>query len=431
MPFTLTMPKLSPTMEEGSIVKWHKKQGDFVQAGELLIEVATDKATIEFDALDEGYLRKILIQEGDDALVSQDIAIFSEDAKEDIEGYLREKAKQKQEKAHVEEAVPESVSPSKKEAPSIASPMSSVTFKPEQPLTQEAFPYLKSSKGRQSISPLAKKLADEQNLDLSSLKGSGPGGRIVQRDLEKAQKRSFVTFGSLQEPKDPPGAYQEEKLTPMRRVIGERLQAAKTFIPHYYVGMDMDVDALDVLRKDLKEVGVKVSFNDFVLRALALSLREHPEINSGFNSENNTVIRFKTVDISVAVSMENGLITPIVRHADYKNLGQISQEVKTLAKKAREGKLQDWEYKGGSCTLSNLGMFGVSDFKAVLNPPQAAILAVSGVQNVPVVKEGQLRPGKIMRCTLSCDHRVIDGSQAAVFLNTLKNLLEKPAILCL
>lgn len=218
---------------------------------------------------------------------------------------------------------------------------------------------------------------------------------------------------------------------PMRKVIASRLQESKSFIPHFYVQLTVDVEPLIALREQLKHVQVKVSVNDLLIRAAALALKKHPNINSGFNSVNMTIVRFKTIDISVAVSTGEGLITPIIRHADYKNVGEISVEMKQLVKRAKEGKLDPHEYKGGSFTISNLGMYGVTNFQAIINPPQAAILAVSGILDTPVIKNGQVVPGKIMNLTLSADHRVVDGVAAAEFLNTLKTYVENPAALLL
>jgi pyruvate dehydrogenase E2 component (dihydrolipoamide acetyltransferase) len=215
----------------------------------------------------------------------------------------------------------------------------------------------------------------------------------------------------------------------MRKVISQRLQEAKSYIPHFYVSLKIDPQPMMDIREQLKHHGIKVTFNDFVVRASALALRKHPNINSGFNSSTNSILRFKTIDISIAVSLPAGLITPIVRHADFKNIGEISQEVKELAARAKEGKLEPQEYKGGSFTISNLGMYGVSEFIAIINPPQAAILAVSGILEVPVVKNGQIIPGHEMTLTLSGDHRVIDGVAGAEFLKTLQKLLENPSAL--
>lgn len=389
MPFTVTMPKLSPTMESGTIQQWLKKVGDKVDSGDVFIEVATDKATVEHSALDEGYLRAILVQEGQEAKVNDPIAIFTETKDESIEGFA---PKQEEKAPVVKEKAPEKAAP----------------------------PPVKTSE-RVVASPLAKKLAEQKGITLSGVQGSGPRGRIVAKDLEKARE--------VTKPQMPSGAFEEVALTPIRRVTGKRLQEAKSQIPHFYVQQTIDASNLVNFREQLANFEKKASVNDCIVKACALALREHPNINAGFHEVNQTLIMFKTIDISVAVSIDGGLITPIVTHADHKNLQEISEEVKALAKKAKEGKLALHEFQGGSFTISNLGMFGVSSFQAIINPPQAALLAVAGIQEVPVVKNGQVVPGKIMNLTLSIDHRVIDGVAAAEFLKTLQKYLENPIML--
>jgi pyruvate dehydrogenase E2 component (dihydrolipoamide acetyltransferase) len=425
MPFTVTMPKLSPTMEEGTIAKWHKKEGDKVAAGELLVEVATDKATVEYNALDAGYLRKILIQEGSSAIVNQAIAIFTEKAEESIEGYKPAGISPEVTKP-VEILEKQEGSITRKEAP--VAHIQQPGFKPEPPLENYEFGF-PSGTGGQKASPLAKKLAKEKGLDLTSVKGSGPKGRITSKDLDLAQPDQVVNFARRKAPQEAPGSFDEIALTPMRKVIAQRLQQAKSFIPHIYVRQEVDAGALFTAREQLKMGNLKITFNDFVIRACALALREHPSANSGFDSINHSIVQFKTVDIAVAVTVEGGLITPIIRHADFKNLGEISLEVKELAGRARTGKLKPEEYKGGSFTLSNLGMFGVTDFTAIINPPQAAILAVGGIEEAPLVKNGIVVAGKKMNLTLSADHRVLDGAEAAKFIKTVQKYLENPLLL--
>lgn len=430
MPFTLTMPKLSPTMEGGTIVKWHKKEGDQVQPGDLLMDVATDKATVEYQAIDEGWLRSIIVPEGKEANVNQPIAIFSEGKDESIKDY-KVPSQAKEEKAAPKEAEQKA---GQEAAAPVAKPVGASlqqpSFVPESPLENYAFAYPTEKQDKRiAASPLAKKIAKEKGLDLSTVKGTGPGNRILERDLEKAQSASIVTFGQREAPQDAPGSYEEMPLTPMRKVVGQRLQESKSFIPHFYVTQTINAESLFATREQLKNNQFKISINDFIVRATALALRQHPEVNTGFNSVNQTIIQFKTIDIAIAVSVGGGLITPIIRHTDYKNLGEIAVEAKLLAQKARDGKLEPQEYKGGSFTISNLGMYGVAEFQAILNPPQAAILAVSGIQDVPVISKGAIVPGKTMNLTLSVDHRVIDGVAAAQFLQTLKNLLENPALL--
>ncbi len=428
MPFTLTMPKLSPTMETGTITKWRKKVGDHVKAGDVLFEVATDKATVEYNVLDDGWLRQILIKEGQEAIVNQPVAIFTESTAESIEGYKPEGV------APQEKAAPIPTPTEKpKEAPAKAAPVSAQPqFTPEPPLKSYSFESPRELP-REHIftSPLARKLAQERGIDLSTVKGTGPNGRITSRDLDLGQPAQPVTFGRREEPRLAPGSFEEEPLTPMRKIIAQRLQESKSFVPHFYVSQDVDAGPLVSTREQLKNGGLRVTYNDFVVRACALALREHPHVNSGFNSATFQIIRFKTIDISIAVTVEAGLITPIVRHADYKNLGEISAQIKSLAERGRAGKLAREEYMGGSFTISNLGMFGITDFVAVINPPQAAILAVGGVEDKPVVKNGVVVAGKTLRLTLSSDHRVIDGEAAAKFLKSVQKLLENPSLLLL
>lgn len=429
MPFTLTMPKLSPTMEEGTIVRWNKKVGDKVEPGDLLIEVATDKATVEFNALDGGWIRQIIVEEGKEARVNQPIAIMTEEKEESIEGYKPEGEAAKPEP----KAAPTTAQPAAAEAappqPTFTG-MKVASFVPEKPLENYQFEHPREAiEKRVLASPLAKKVARENKLDLTTVKGTGPDGRIMSRDLEKAQAQGSVTFGHREAPQEVPGSYEEETLSPMRKVIAQRLQEAKTFIPHFYVTQTVNANPLVEIREQLHKSGIKVTYNDFVTRACALALREHPNVNSGFDSVNNAIIRFKTIDIAIAVSLPAGLITPIIRHTDFKNLGEISVEIRAMAKRAKEGKLETHEYKGGSFTISNLGMYGVTEFAAIINPPQAAILAVGGILNVPVVRNGQVVPGKIMNITLSVDHRVVDGVAGAEFLKTVQNFLENPVSL--
>lgn len=422
-------------MEEGTIAKWHKKEGDFVEEGDLLMEVATDKATVEHNAIDKGYLRKLIVPEGGEAVVNQPIAIFTTKADESIEGYVPKGVKAKAAPVPSEVGITEeivAVEPQAAPAKPAAGTMQQPEFVPSAPLEGYAFERPETAPGeRLKASPLAKKIAREQGLDLATVKGSGPGGRIVKSDLEKAQPLGDFAFGRHEFPTEIPGSYEEEALTPMRKVISKRLQESKTFIPHFYVNQTIDAEALVALREQLANLGLKVSFNDCVVRACALALRKHPNVNSGFNSTKNAVIHFKTVDVAVAVSLPTGLITPIVRHADYKNLGEISREIKSLAERAKAGKLEQQEYQGGSFTVSNLGMYGITQFQAIINPPQSCILAVGGIADAAVVKNGQVVAGKTMNITLSADHRVVDGAAAAEYVRTVKFYLENPASLLL
>lgn len=418
-------------MEEGTIAKWHKKVGDKVNAGDLLVEVATDKATVEYNALDEGYLRKILVADGGAAIVNQPIAIFTVKASESIEGYSPEGVAAPAAKA--EKAPVESKSEAKAPlAPAVGAAMQQPAFTPEPPLEKYEFAFPTGSPvKRVAASPLAKKLAREKGLDIGSVKGSGPGGRVTSRDLDMAQPDQMVSFATRAMPTMAPGTFEEVSLTPMRKVIAQRLQQAKSFIPHIYVRQEIDAGPLFEAREQLKNGNLKVSFNDFVIRASALALKENPASNSGFDSATQSIILFKTVDIAVAVSVEGGLITPIIRHADYKNLGEISLEIKELAARARTGKLKPEEYKGGSFTISNMGMYGVTDFAAIINPPQSSILAIGGIEECARVKNGQVIAGRRMNLILSADHRVVDGADAARFIKSVQKYLENPALLLL
>lgn len=413
------MPALSPTMEEGVISSWLKKEGDKVQDGDALCAIATDKSTVEFQTIEEGFLRKIIVSEGSSAKVNQLIAIITETADEDISSIeLEEKKEEKPEEKEEKKT-------EKKEEPQKAgSFVNAMTFSP--PPAADTIRSIKKCSNK--ASPLAKKLAAEKGLDLSSIKGSGPSGRIIAKDLETAAPVSFIG------PKKtnyiyPDGAFEEVALTPVRKVIGERLQASKMTIPHYVISQAVNMTKAMDLRVELKGLGKKVTFNDFVVRACALALVKHPEINTGFDSKNNCIIDYKTVDIALAVSVPDGLITPILWQADFMSLSDISKEAKRLAIKAKEGTLAPNEYQGGSFTISNLGMFGVTGFQAVINPPQAAILAVGGIAETAISKDGKFSTGYIMNISVSMDHRVIDGAEGAKFLNTVKFLLENPSSL--
>jgi len=386
MPFTMTMPKLSPTMEEGVIVKWHKKEGDFIADGELVLEVATDKATVDHSALDGGYLRKILIPEGGVAKINQPIAVLSTTLEEDLQTYLVELAK-----------------------PSSAP----ASLQTERPFCVASTEDISQEKSRISASPFAKKVAKEKGIDLSTVQGSGPNRRIVSSDLETSSH------------------YREESLSPMRKIIAERLQASKASIPHFYLSLKIRAEKLLEVREELKQTQLSVSINDLIVRAVALALREHPDINVGFDLQKQLLLHFTSIDIAIAVAMEDGLVTPIIRKADRKNIREIASETKFLVEKGRKGKLLPEEYTGGSFTISNLGMYGISAFTAIINPPQATILAVGTIEERAVIIEGQVVPGKEITLTLSVDHRVIDGAQAAQFLKTLQQHLENPISLAL
>ncbi|WP_080122977.1 pyruvate dehydrogenase complex dihydrolipoamide acetyltransferase [Chlamydia suis] len=424
----LKMPKLSPTMETGTLVKWLKKAGDEIHFGDVLLEISTDKAVLEHTASEDGWLLEILVKEGTKIPVGAPIAVFST---EKNVTYDLKQLLPLQEAVSTDE--PTQIVPntsSQQDNSHYAGPsMAIVGFRPEPPLTTPLT--IKNPGDPVSASPLAKKLAKEQNLDLSGVAGSGPGGRIVKKDLEKAPPLRIAGFGYPEAPEVNPGTYVEEPLSPIREAISKRLQAAKTFIPHFYVRQRIYASPLLALLKELQAQNIKLSINDCIVRACALALKEFPEINSGFNSVDNTIIRFSTIDISIAVAIPDGVITPIIRCADRKNVGMISAEIKALAARAKQSALKEEEYKGGSFCISNLGMTGISDFTAILNPPQAAILAVGSVEEQPIVLNGELAVGSTCMLTLSVDHRVIDGYPAAMFMKRLQKLLEAPSVLLL
>ena len=424
----LKMPKLSPTMETGTLVKWLKKAGDEIHFGDVLLEISTDKAVLEHTASEDGWLLEILVKEGTKIPVGAPIAVFST---EKNVTYDLKQLLPSQEAVSTDE--PTQIVPntsSQQDNSHYAGPsMAIVGFRPEPPLTTPLT--IKNPGDPVSASPLAKKLAKEQNLDLSGVAGSGPGGRIVKKDLEKAPPLRIAGFGYPEAPEVNPGTYVEEPLSPIREAISKRLQAAKTFIPHFYVRQRIYASPLLALLKELQAQNIKLSINDCIVRACALALKEFPEINSGFNSVDNTINRFSTIDISIAVAIPDGVITPIIRCADRKNVGMISAEIKALAARAKQSALKEEEYKGGSFCISNLGMTGISDFTAILNPPQAAILAVGSVEEQPIVLNGELAVGSTCMLTLSVNHRVIDGYPAAMFMKRLQKLLEAPSVLLL
>lgn len=429
MAFIFAMPKLSPTMESGTIVKWHKKEGEYVNSDDLLLEVGTDKATVEYQAIDEGWLRKISIGEGSDADVNQPIAIFSEAEDESIEEILAQlEAKPIENAKDVSALEPQAeVSSESKSTKVSGASLGLVQFVPEPPIQENDFAFSRGTI-KTKASPLAKKIAKEKGLDIASVKGSGPQGRVVAADLEKAQPELISHLYSQEEPKVASGTYEEKDLSIMRKVVAQRLHQSKLTIPHFYVTSKINATGLYDLNKQLKNQGLKITFNDMIVKLTAMCLEEFPNINVGYNGKSHKLIEFKTIDISIAVSVDDGLITPIVRHTNHKRVHEISSEIKYLAGKAKQGKLEPHEFKGGSFTISNLGMFGVDEFQAIINPPQAAILAVSGIQDDVIIKNGQVTVGKTMKLTLSVDHRVIDGAEAAKFLNRLKDLAENPAM---
>jgi len=430
MPTQILMPALSPTMTEGKLSKWLKKEGEEVRAGDALAEIETDKATMEVEAVDEGTIGKLLVAEGTDGVkVNTPIALLLAEG-EDAES-LTAAATAPPKPAHSapQAAAPAAAAPAAKPAP--------------QPAAERG-----NGQDRVVASPLARRMAQQAGLDLANLRGSGPHGRIVRTDIEAAlakgapapPRAAAAAPGAAARPAamvELPGTapYQEVPHSSMRKIIARRLTEAKQQQPHFYITIDCEIDALLKARQELNarapegKGGYKLSVNDFVIRAAALALRKVPAANASWTEE--AVRLYARADISVAVAIPNGLITPVIRGADHKGLAEISNEMKELAARAREGKLKPEEYQGGTFSISNLGMYGIREFAAVLNPPQGAILAVGAGEQRAIVKEGALAIATVMSCTLSVDHRVVDGAIGAEFLAAYKKLIEDPLTMLL
>jgi pyruvate dehydrogenase E2 component (dihydrolipoamide acetyltransferase) len=423
------MPKMSDTMTEGVVIKWHKKIGDKVKSGDLVAEIETDKATMEFESYQEGTLLYIGIPEGQAAPVDGILAILGNEG-EDYKPLLEEEGKKTPQQPAPQ---PESAAPAAEKTPE-AKPSSEPA--PEKPPVQKPQPKsepepVEASAGDNGIkaSPLARKLAKEKGIDLSMLKGSGDYGRVIKRDIEWFKPSSFVSgsaaaiaIGLTKE------SYDEVAVSQMRKTIARRLSESKFTSPHFYLTMDIDMDDCIRARESINSVTeVKISFNDFVVKAVAVALKQHPAVNSSWLGDR---IRFNHhVNIGIAVAIDEGLLVPVIRYADTKTLSHIAAEVKEYAKKAKDKKLQPQDWEGNTFTISNLGMFNIEEFTAIINPPDACILAVGSIKQVPVVKNGMVQPGSVMRVTLSCDHRAVDGVVGAKFLNTVKALLENPVVL--
>ena len=423
MATNILMPALSPTMTEGTLARWLKKEGETIKAGDVIAEIETDKATMEVEAVDEGVLGKILVAAGsENVAVNAPIAILVEPG----------------------EAVPDS-------APAAPAPKPAAAPEPvAAPAPAAAAPAAPAAETtghgpRVFASPLARRMAQQAGIDLATLKGSGPNGRIVKADIDAA--RGSGPEAAAPAPKAPAAAPPAQAAaapaapitaphdaiphSSMRKVIAKRLQAAKQTIPHFYLSMDVELDALLKLRAELNAQSpkegpgaFKLSVNDLIIKAVAVALRRVPAANASFTEE--AMIRYHDVDISVAVAIPDGLITPIIRKADQKGLAAISNEMKDLAARAKAGKLKPDEFQGGSFSISNLGMYGISSFSAIINPPQGGILAIGAGEKRPVVKGEQIAIATMMTVTLSCDHRVVDGAVGAEFLAAFKSIVERP-----
>jgi pyruvate dehydrogenase E2 component (dihydrolipoamide acetyltransferase) len=395
------MPKMSDTMTEGVLAKWHKKVGDKVKSGDLVAEVETDKATMDFESFQEGTILYIGVEEGKAVPVDAIIAILGKEG-EDYKSLLTESP------AAATPAAPAAAPAAIVEASPVAAPAAAA------PTVTST-----SSDTRVKASPLAKKIAQEKGINLNQISGSAENGRITKKDVENFKGgASMPAFVGVEK-------YTEVPVSQMRKTIAKRLAESLFTAPHFYLKMNIEMSSAMEARKIINDVApVKISFNDLVLKAVALSLKQHPKVNSSWLGDK---IRYNEhVNIGVAVAVEDGLLVPVVRFADGKALSQISTEVKTFVQKAKDKKLQPADWEGSTFTISNLGMFGIDDFTAIINPPDACILAVGGIQEQAVVKNGQVVPGNVMKVTLSCDHRVVDGATGAAFLQTLKQFLEEP-----
>ncbi|MFT4660915.1 MAG: pyruvate dehydrogenase E2 component (dihydrolipoamide acetyltransferase) [Patiriisocius sp.] len=414
------MPKLSDTMTDGVVAEWHKKVGDSVESGELLAEIETDKATMEFESFQDGVLLHIGVEKGATAPVDSILAVLGERG-EDIKKLIADNetamAASKVEATPKAEEKTAPKAPAAEVKPAVSS--NNEVVKPARRITVSA--QATSSNGKVKASPLAKRLAKEKNINLQRIQGSGDHGRIIKRDIDNYSGGGGTFIGVEQ--------FSEEPVSQMRKVIANRLSESKFTAPHFYLTIAIDMgEAMNARKAINKSIAPnKISFNDMVVKAVAKSLRKHPAVNSSWLGDR---IRMNDhIHIGIAVAVDDGLLVPVVRFADGKSLSQIGSEVKDFASRARNKKLQPQDWEGNTFTISNLGMFGIEEFTAIINPPDACILAVGGIQSTPVVKDGQVVPGNVMKVTLSCDHRVVDGVVGSMFLNTLKDYLESPVML--
>ena len=410
------MPKLSDTMTEGVVAAWHKEVGDEVESGDLLAEIETDKATMEFESFQDGFLLYIGVETGATAPVDSVLCILGEKG-EDYKELLKAEEDAAPAKEEKKEVAPAPVPAAPAPAPAAYAPA------PVAAAPKAAAPAPPTGSDRVVASPLAKKLAEKLGLQLGRIPGSGEGGRVVKRDVE-----NFKMAGATGMPVMTQEKFTEVGVSQMRKVIASRLAESKFSAPHFYLNLSIDMSNAIAARKAINDQGFfKVSFNDMVVKAAAMALRKHPAVNSSWLEDR---IRYNEhVHIGVAVAVEDGLLVPVVRFADGKSFAGIGEEVRDFAAKAKSKKLQPEDWEGNTFTISNLGMFGIESFTAIINPPDACILAIGGINEVPVVKDGVVVPGNVMKVTLSCDHRVVDGATGAAFLQDFKNLLENPVLM--
>jgi pyruvate dehydrogenase E2 component (dihydrolipoamide acetyltransferase) len=414
----IRMPKLSDTMTEGVVAQWHKKIGDSVKSGELLADIETDKATMEFESFQEGTILYIGVEKGKAAPVDSILAIVGK-PNEDVKELIASDAKKAPAATETKKEEPK---PEAKQAeqPKAAASTSVPAQQPVQTQTTYTTKPATSENGRSKVSPLAKKLANDRHINTSFIKGSGDGGRVIKRDIEN-YAGGAPQFTGVE-------SYTEVPVSQMRKTIAKRLAESKFTAPHFYLTIELLMDEMMKARESINSVApVKISFNDLVVKAVATALRSHPKVNSSWRGD---VIRFNQhIHIGIAVAVEEGLLVPVVRFADGKTLSQISTETKAYSQKAKDKKLQPADWEGNTFTISNLGMFGIEEFTAIINPPDACILAVGGIKETAIVKDGQLVAGHTMKVTLSCDHRVVDGATGSAFLQTFKYLMENPVLL--
>ncbi len=462
MPIEVLMPALSPTMTEGNLAKWHKKVGDTVKAGDVIAEIETDKATMEVEAVDEGVVGELVVPEGAQGVKVNAVIARLLSEGEDKGALKKSEAKAPTGQAPVAPPVAGGTSPAPQagpapKAPSAPRPAAAEPTMPAAPKTTPAAAprapapaSVSNGHDRLFASPLARRMAAQAGIDIAGIKGSGPHGRIVKADIDAALRggappRATGAAPPAAAPRPPIAAtpsmaqvaalagnapYTPVPHTSMRRTIARRLTEVQQSVPVFYLTVDCELDALLKARAEVNaQSDAKISVNDFVIKAVALALKKVPEVNASWSED--AVLRWNSVDVSVAVALEDGLITPIIRNADQKGLAQISAEMKDLASRAKANKLKLDEFQGGTFSISNLGMFGVREFTAVINPPQSCILAVAAGVQQPVVRDGAVKVATIMRCTISCDHRVVDGATSARFMNAFKKYVESPVSMLL
>ena len=447
MAIPIEMPKLSDTMEEGVLSAWLVEEGEEVSSGDVLAQVETDKATMDLEAFDEGILLKKVIEEGDAVPIGQLIAVIGEEG-EDISDLLGDAGGDAAADAAAAEA-PEA----EEDEPADASAEPTPDAEPvEQPAgdgqlrdrTPEPVPAGTDEEGRRiKASPLARRIAQEHEVDLARIEGSGPEGRIVRRDVEarieereEAPEPAPAAEAPTYELPDEEAPYETEAISQMRKTISRRLAESKYSSPHFYLTVDVDVEKAVALRAELNELAeeqdrAKISFNDLITKASALALRDHPYVNASYLPDEGEIRKYNRIHIGIAVAIDEGLITPVIRDADQKGLTTLARETRELAERARNRDLEPEEFEGATFTTSNLGMFGIEEFTAIINPPNSAILAIGEIRDTPVVEDGEVVPGKRMKVTLSCDHRVVDGAVGARFLDSVRTYLEEPMNLLL